>query len=94
MKQYIIILLLLMGIQSQAQRVLTLQECRELALDYNKSLQMAAVDAQKAEASQKLARTAYLPALDGTGSATWLVITSYSIHYTKLYEWNTSKRST
>ncbi|WP_372772809.1 TolC family protein [Mangrovibacterium sp.] len=72
MKRYIIIFLLLIGLQSQGQRVLTLQECRDLAIDYNKSLQMAGVDAQKAQANQKLARTAYLPALDGTASATYL----------------------
>jgi hypothetical protein len=38
MKHYILLFLLLAGGQLQAQRVLRLDECRNMALEYNKNL--------------------------------------------------------
>ena len=72
MKHYILLFLLLAGGQLQAQRVLRLDECRNMALEYNKNLKKAALDKQKAVAGQKEARTAYMPAIDASGTATFM----------------------
>ena len=47
----------------KAQKALTLNECRSLALEYNRELKKAALQKEEALAHQKTARTAYLPAL-------------------------------
>lgn len=72
MKHYIFLFLLLGSLQVQAQRRLRLDECREMALEYNKTLQKAGLDEQKALAGQKQARTNYYPKLDGSGSVLFM----------------------
>lgn len=66
---------LLIGLYSfsgYAQTPLTLDECRQEALANNKQVQSSKLQVKKAEASVKEARTAYLPAVDGTGSAMYI----------------------
>ncbi len=57
---------------SVAQDVLTIGECREKAIEYNKSLKIARYQEEKAIANQKTARTAYLPKVDAQGSAMYV----------------------
>ncbi|MGV8828969.1 MAG: TolC family protein [Breznakibacter sp.] len=69
MKYHILLLLSLTGIHISAQHILSLGECRNMAMEYNKSLQMTQLDVKKALANQKEARTAYMPAFKASGSA-------------------------
>lgn len=48
--------------------ILTLQQCRQQALEYNKTLKTADYQKSEALAYQKAARTAYLPTLSASGS--------------------------
>lgn len=48
---------------TRAQKVLSIEECRSQALSFNKQLKKAVYVQNEAEAQQKAARTAYLPAL-------------------------------
>jgi outer membrane protein TolC len=52
-----------------AQEKLTLEACREKAIDYNKILKKSEFGKQEAIANRKLARTAYLPKIDAEASA-------------------------
>ncbi|MBK3518881.1 TolC family protein [Carboxylicivirga marina] len=73
MRHYILIVLgLLIGSNVSAQQQISLSESRQMALDYNKSLKSAKLRHHEAEAQQKEARTAYLPKISGTASATYL----------------------
>lgn len=69
-KLIITTLCLLLFIGGKAQTVLSLQQSRQMALDYNKTLQSANLKWQEAQAKQKEARTAYLPNIDGSATAT------------------------
>lgn len=72
MKYYIIIVCLFLSCGLKAQQLLTLEQCREMALDYNKSLKTADLKWQEAKSNKKEARTAYLPNIDGTGTVTYM----------------------
>jgi len=61
-----------MGHSLMAQKVMTLEECRNQAIEYNKSLANVDYQRKEAEANQKAARTAYLPSLSATGSTTYM----------------------
>lgn len=54
--------------QVRAQRVLTLDECRALALDNNKQMQVSRVQQSIAENQRKSARTKYLPRVSAIGA--------------------------
>lgn len=54
--------------QAHAQRVLTLDECRALALDNNKQMQVSRVQQSIAENQRKSARTKYLPRVSALGA--------------------------
>ncbi len=69
MKYYILLLWSLIGIHTFAQHILSLGECRNMAMEYNKNLQVTQLDVKKALANQKEARTGYMPAIDASGSA-------------------------
>lgn len=70
MKKYIYILTLLVSIVSaKAQEAMTLELCREKAVEYNRNLKVARLQHEEAIANQKTARTAYLPKVDAKGSA-------------------------
>ena len=60
-------LLVLCSMQMQAQKVLTLQDCRELAKSHNKTLQMAEKQVAAATALKKAAKTQYLPSIAANG---------------------------
>lgn len=69
MKNYILFLGLLVAGMANAQQPISLSECRSLALENNKTLKQSEVKYLEAEAKQKQARTAYLPKIDGSASA-------------------------
>ena len=52
---------------ANAQRVLTLEECRSLALENNKQLNVARLGQEVAENTRKVARTKYLPRVTALG---------------------------
>lgn len=52
------------------QKVMTLEECRKQAVEFNKELKNAALQKQETKAYQKAARTAYLPAISASVSLT------------------------
>ncbi|MCH3982948.1 MAG: TolC family protein [Prevotella sp.] len=69
MKKIINILMLLcIVLSAQAQRVLSLDSCRSLALRNNKQLNISRVNRYAAESVKKAAHTKYLPKVDATGS--------------------------
>ncbi|MBI9061612.1 MAG: TolC family protein [Marinilabiliaceae bacterium] len=72
MRLTILTLCLLLALGGNAQQLLSLDESRQMALDYNKSLQSANLRWQEAQSQQKEARTAYLPNIDGSASATYM----------------------
>ncbi|MCY1721292.1 TolC family protein [Prolixibacteraceae bacterium Z1-6] len=53
-----------------AQKVMTLEACREQAVEFNRELKIAALQNKEALANQEVARTAYLPSLSGSLSLT------------------------
>lgn len=61
----VLVLLAVVGV-SWGQKVMTLEECRQQAVEYNKELKNAALQNKEALANQEVARTAYLPALSGS----------------------------
>ena len=72
MKHYIIILGFLVSIGTTAQQQVSLNESRQMALEYNKTLKSAKLRHYEAEAQKKEARTAYLPNIDGTATAMYM----------------------
>ena len=54
--------------QAHAQRVLTLDECRAMALENNKQMQVSRVKQSIAENQRKSARTKYLPRVSALGA--------------------------
>ena len=67
-KCVLVLSLLLPALPGRAQRVLTLDECRALALDGNKQLQVSRVKQSIAENLRKSARTKYLPRVSAIGA--------------------------
>lgn len=57
---------------SIGQKVMTLEECRQMAVEYNKELKKAALQNKEAVANQEVARTAYLPALSASASGMYV----------------------
>lgn len=73
MKKVIIILsILVCTSQLFAQKTMTLEECRKIAVEYNKELKNAEYQKQEARANQKTARTAYLPNISASANAMYL----------------------
>lgn len=72
MKKLIVLLLTLLSLQVSAQRVLTLDRCRALALRNNKTLRASRMGQEMALNAQKAARTQYLPKVDAVGNYTYL----------------------
>jgi len=60
-------LILAANMQLQAQQILSLADCRQLATTHNKEVQMAAEKVKAAESLRKAARTQYLPSLAANG---------------------------
>lgn len=62
-----IILLTVCCLTASAQRVLTLEECRRMALENNKQLNVARLNQEVAENTRKIARTKRLPRVSALG---------------------------
>ena len=72
-RKYIIstvIVLMTVLAASFGQKVMTLEECRHQAVEFNKELKNAALKKKEAVANQEVARTAYLPTVSGSMSLT------------------------
>lgn len=65
---HIMISMLMLCLTATAQQVLTLDDCRDMALQHNKSLQMAILAKDKAAAERIGARTNFLPKIDFVGT--------------------------
>ncbi|WP_297098150.1 TolC family protein [uncultured Draconibacterium sp.] len=63
----VIVLLTVFG-NTFAQKVMTLEECREQAVAFNKELKNAALQNREAQVNQEVARTAYLPSVGFSSS--------------------------
>jgi outer membrane protein TolC len=61
MKKYIMIPFLLLGLSIQAQEQLSLQQCRDLALQNSQQVEIAQAQMNAAEAQKNAARAMYLP---------------------------------
>lgn len=72
LSKHLSILLLLLPITAAAQPY-TLDQCRELALKRNRTLQSARLDMSKADEDKRKAFTAYFPEVSGMGAAFWLM---------------------
>jgi outer membrane protein TolC len=55
-----------------AQSKMTLKECRDKAVEYNRELKIAHYNMQEAIANKKAAKTAYLPKLEASGTAMYM----------------------
>lgn len=71
-KLVIIISSLVFSFQLSAQKIMTLEDCRKQAVEYNKELKKAQYQKEEAVANQKIARTAYLPDLSASASGVYL----------------------
>ena len=67
-KCVLVLFLISPPLEARAQRVLTLDECRALALDNNKQMQVSRVKQSIAENLRKSARTKYLPHVSAIGA--------------------------
>ena len=65
---FLVLFLVSTPTQVHAQRVLTLDECRAMALDNNKQMQVTRVKQSIAENQRKSARTKYLPRVSALGA--------------------------
>lgn len=63
----LIVVLLCFILQSNAQGVLSLEDCRRLAIENNKKLKIADEDVKASEAQRAEAFTRYLPSIDAVG---------------------------
>lgn len=69
MKKVLTLFMLLGAMASaNAQRVLSLDSCRQLALDNNKQLAISRINKEMATSAHKAVKTKYLPKLDATGT--------------------------
>ena len=67
-KFYIIAAAMLISISANAQRVLTLDSCRAMAINNNKDLRMSEIDREIAENNKKAAFSKYLPRVNAVGA--------------------------
>lgn len=73
MNRYIIIILLLIGTANlQAQRKMTLEECRQMAIQQNEEMNKAQIQINKAKEEQAAMKTQYLPKLSGSVTGVYL----------------------
>ena len=67
-KLSIIAAAVLLSISANAQRVLTLDSCRAMAIENNKDLRMTEIDREIAENNKKAAFSKYLPRVNAVGA--------------------------
>lgn len=71
-KTFIFLPLMVISSWLGAQQPMTLEECRQWAVEYNKELKNADYQKKEAKENQKAARTAYLPSISASSSMTYL----------------------
>ena len=64
---FLIVLSMGLKTEAQSQALMTLEQCRELALEHNKQIQMAQADAVASDYLVQSAKTKYLPRIDFAG---------------------------
>lgn len=67
-KGFVVIVCLLACAEIYAQRVMSLEDCRQLAIGHNKKLRIADAQIKSAQAKKEEAFTKYLPGIDATGT--------------------------
>lgn len=65
------VFLLLSVVQGFSQKTMSLEDCRKLALEHNKSVQIAAENVKAANELKKAAFTQFLPNFSANGTYTW-----------------------
>ena len=71
-KIIIIFLLIVSSQMLSAQKLMTLEECRQQAVEYNKELKKADYQKQEAVVNQKTARTAYFPGVSASAKVMYM----------------------
>lgn len=73
MKKLVIVILLMFFLSGlHAQQKLTLEECRRLAVENSREMQIARLMVEKAEAERAAMKTQYLPSLSGSATGVYL----------------------
>ncbi|MEA4937894.1 MAG: TolC family protein [Paludibacter sp.] len=67
----LVVVSVIASIQLYSQKVLPLEECRQMALEHNKTLQMAQENVKTANQLKKAAFTQFLPNFSANGAYTW-----------------------
>jgi len=70
-KKAFVVMALITSIQMYSQKVLQLEDCRQMALSHNKSVQMAQESVNAANELKKAAFTQFLPNFSANGAYTW-----------------------
>ena len=70
-KNVFVIISLIASMQLYSQKVLQLEDCRQMALTHNKSIQMAEESVKAANELKKAAFTQFLPNFSANGAYTW-----------------------
>jgi len=70
-KNGLLIIAVIASMQMYSQKVLQLEDCRQMALSHNKSLQMAQESVNAARELKKAAFTQFLPNFSANGAYTW-----------------------
>ena len=70
-KNGLLIIAVIASMQMYSQKVLQLEDCRQMALSHNKSLQMAQESVNAARELKKAAFTQFLPNFSANGTYTW-----------------------
>lgn len=72
MKKVLLLILLIGQLPLQAQQQLTLEACREMALQNSDNIKIAGLQIEKARAEQAVMKTQYLPSLSGNATGIYL----------------------
>ena len=70
-KRYLIYVMLFIAGSTAAQTVLTLEDCRQMALNHNKTLQIAQENVKAANELKRAAFTQFFPNFSANGTYTW-----------------------
>jgi outer membrane protein TolC len=73
MNRYILTILLILGVLgSFAQQKLSLEQCRQMALEQNEDIEIAHLQVEKAKAEKAAMKTQYFPSLSGSATGAYL----------------------
>ncbi|MEI6754510.1 MAG: TolC family protein [Paludibacter sp.] len=70
-KKVLVVITLIAAMQMYSQKVLQLEDCRQMALTHNKSVQMAQENVKAAKELKEAAFTQFLPNFSANGAYTW-----------------------